>query len=510
MLPVPREALDNIQRIVVLDPRRKCVRHFILRIQDCAGNGLCLIRELLPDMGHEYAVTLASQRHDRLLVDVSIGITFAGLERMAVPPPYLGVFYGLTPTFAEGAVQRAAGLGDVGHSAAEHWESAFQPNRAHMLLTLHSNTPGQLDNTRSKLEELFRKFHLDVLTELNGQQLPRPNEMSTDDSDPNTETWVHFGYRDGLSRVKIPGVHGEHGSEFHAPGEFLLGYSNDAGFNPWLLPLADEKVRLFFSNGSFGVFRKMKQDVHAFEAQVKIWARELAAAYPSSSSMGVELDLWKAIVKAKLCGRRPDGGQPGRLDPGDESSKECYERMTGAPLRSRRSAFDAVIYKDDPDGIDGIICPYGAHTRRMNPRGGAVAHKRSRPLIRRGVPYGPAYQSRDDEHQRGLLGHFFCASIEGQFEHLLAQWADRVPLGSPDPGTAKDPFIGQHDDPNACFVVPRPNGRPHVLTGFRPMVTTLGTLYAFYPSRRAMQQMVDLDYLPEDDASRLSWEGIPP
>jgi signal transduction histidine kinase len=33
---------------------------------------------------------------------------------------------------------------------------------------------------------------------------------------------------------------------------------------------------------------------------------------------------------------------------------------------------------------------------------------------------------------RGLMGQFFCASIEDQYEHLVGQWADRVPLASAD------------------------------------------------------------------------------
>ena len=44
--------------------------------------------------------------------------------------------------------------------------------------------------------------------------------------------------------------------------------------------------------------------------------------------------------------------------------------------------------------------------------------------------------------KRGLLGLFFCASLEDQFEHLLSQWGDATPMGPPNRGTAKDPFIG--------------------------------------------------------------------
>jgi deferrochelatase/peroxidase EfeB len=140
-------------------------------------------------------------------------------------------------------------------------------------------------------------------------------------------------------------------------------------------------------------------------------------------------------------------------------------------------------YTNDPDGLG---CPFGSHVRRMNPRGGPVAHKQPRPLLRRGLPYGEAWRKDLDEEQaaqpRGLMGHFFCASIEDQFEHLVGQWAERVPLGSPDPSRARDPFIGSHEPQDGAFVVPQAQGAPLRLKGLSRYTRTRGLAYLFYPS----------------------------
>lgn len=91
--------------------------------------------------------------------------------------------------------------------------------------------------------------------------------------------------------------------------------------------------------------------------------------------------------------------------------------------------------------------------------------------------------------ERGLVGLFFCASLEDQFEHLLSEWVEKKPMGPPDRGRAKDPLIGHHDDPGAEFHIPRPGADPLVLTFDQPFVRTRGTLYALFPSRTGLQRI---------------------
>ena len=54
-------------------------------------------------------------------------------------------------------------------------------------------------------------------------------------------------------------------------------------------------------------------------------------------------------------------------------------------------------YPDDVpelDDFDGVHCPMGTHIRRANPRGAQIVQRSAnytRPLVRRGMPYGPPY-----------------------------------------------------------------------------------------------------------------------
>ena len=112
-------------------------------------------------------------------------------------------------------------------------------------------------------------------------------------------------------------------------------------------------------------------------------------------------------------------------------------------------------------------------------------------MFRRGVPYTYHVQLADGTThvERGLLGLFFCASIEDQFEHLLSEWIEKMPMGPPSLGNAKDPIVGQHDGSKTSFHIPGNAGGLR-LDGFdEPFVTTRGTLYALFPSQRALSEI---------------------
>jgi hypothetical protein len=97
------------------------------------------------------------------------------------------------------------------------------------------------------------------------------------------------------------------------------------------------------------------------------------------------------------------------------------------------------------------------------------------------MPYGPKFDHEPDK-PRGLLGLFFCASLEDQFEHLLIEWGNANPMGPDNRGNAKDPLVGNYQDPRAFFDIPMPGEPLRQLDAFTRYVTTRGTLYAFFPS----------------------------
>ena len=452
---------DEVQSLVLRPARAKSVAHLLLRVPPGRG-GEALAQLARAQLQAPLTAGPDSAVEERL--QCTLGFSYRALEALCVPPAYLRLFSRLSPAFAQGAPLRSLQLGDSGASAPANWRQGFQLDHAHVLLTLHGPCPA-VRALALKLKLSWRaQFGPACVQSLRGDRLGAPGGQQGE--------WVHFGYRDGETDHHIAGVHNtSKRSTEHAPGEFLLGYPDDRGFNRFSLPLAPVKVRSFFANSSFGVLRPMRQDVFMFEQAVQAWRRQAEAAFGQAISAD-----W---VKAKLCGRWPSGEaiRPGQFQPGSNDLQ--------------------LAFKDDPDGFG---CPWSAHVRRMNPQGQGDAHQRDRPLVRRGTPFGPAnWGALDDRRVRGLLGFFFCSSVEDQFEHLLGQWANRRPLGAPDDSRSNDPLAGQHEIESDPMFVPRANGQPLALTGFQPWTQTLGTVYAWHPSRIGVQRILEQNYVSPDD-----------
>ena len=132
--------------------------------------------------------------------------------------------------------------------------------------------------------------------------------------------------------------------------------------------------------------------------------------------------------------------------------------------------------------------------------------------MRRGAPYGRTWEDdKSADAERGLLGLFFCSSIENQFEHLLGEWADRVPMGNLDEGNAKDPLASRHEDPDASFVLPGDalqRGGVTEFKGLKPFVRTRGTAYLLYPTSDGLEQLATEDHghLWVDEVDREDYE----
>jgi deferrochelatase/peroxidase EfeB len=480
-------ALAEIQRPVLRSSSRRFVAHAILRFKKSA-EARRLIDWLSTQPGFVDSSAKLSDQPDA--AELSLGFTYRGLERLRVPALYLRVFQNLAPAFSHGAPVRAAEhLGDTGEGAAQWWESAFRLEDAHAIVTVQAETAAAIKQQKDQLQAQIEvsRGAVEINVWLDGERLDGPGGPGGPEG--AKEFWTHFGFRDGLSKVYVRGAvdptDGTDSTDAHEPGEFVLGHTNDGGYNPWALSDLPQKMRSLFHNASFGAFRKIEQDEPRFQSSVERWAAQVLTerGLPADPK---NMEWSKQYVKAKLCGRWPQGWQ---FDPLNEDQPELSSKVP-----------KHINFSKDSEGFG---CPFGAHIRRMNPRdvgnvNEGVVHARQRPLMRRGMPYGPVFDDAPSQ-ERGLLGLFFCASLEDQFEHLLGQWADRVPLGLPDKGNAKDPLIGQHEDGNAVFDIPRKANPSHLLDGFLNFARTRGTLYAFYPSRRALTLLSAGDYAPDDD-----------
>ncbi len=469
------EDLRAVPALVLRAPSGPSVAHVVLTIPDCADAGaraLGVLATLRPCFGPQPSSNSFC----------SVGFSFAGLERLGLPQGYLRIFRRLAPAFTAGAALRAARCGDGFANAAERPWACLEQRRAHVLVSFHGPTGPTEALASSLAAEWLVAFQGLVAAHggrctgvgppawcgvQNGQRLGAPQHQVGE--------WVHFGFRDGLSEVCIDDSSPRPAApdcRHHEPGAMLLGHVNDEGFNVFALGRATDKVRGLFRNSSFGVLRPMVQDLAAFDDAVNRWAGALTRL----GGKPVTTDF----VRAKLSGRWPSGLL---LRPGD----------TNEPPQGS--------LKLDLTGDDqGRGCPFGSHVRRMRAAPDRYGRVFERPLQRRSIPYGPAdwLGTSNDAAERGLIGHFFCASIEDQFEHLLGQWAARPPLGFEPDDSAADPLIGPHADPDATLRVPLEQQRPRYLAGFRPWTTPLGTMYAWYPSGPALTAVLQRDYEPDD------------
>ena len=457
---------DDVQRIVLCSSRWQESRQLVLGFgkRQSPQRFLQLLRE-----AHCWPACAGGSKPE---VQASLGFSRRGLEGAHVPKHVLALFALKAPAYYAGAALRAHRyLGVSGRNGPGAWDPAFSFMALDAVLSLHGMEGNVLDKRVKCIRELARGCDVQV------QQLPAARRLTPPPGETNDPkaSWVHFGYRDGLSQIGVEGwtptqrLSAPKPVSPNAAGEFVLGHPQGGGANPWIAgpgtKVWPEELRNFFHNGSFGVLNQVEQDAEAFELFV------------NAKPLGLE----PRNLKGKLCGRYTDGNS------------------LGATQHAPENDFD---YSQDDKGYG---CPFGAHARRMNPRNDSLPDAtRPRLLLRRGMPYGqPLWASASPpSEERGLIGQFFCASIEDQFEHLVGQWADRVPLGSADRGSARDPLIGAHEPGDGGFEIPQGAGMPPLLLeGLLPFTRTAGVAYLFYPSVSVLEKLVRscLWHAPDQD-----------
>jgi deferrochelatase/peroxidase EfeB len=460
-LPSETPALDfaDIQGIILCDYTLPLVRHFLLRI-DSAGGGrrfLAVLSEanLAPLRITSTADWVQNQRRDYCL---NIGLTYTGLAALNLPTTTLASF-APAEAFARGAAARAALIGDINDSAPSQWKKPLATTDVHILLSLYTGLQQVEDQART-LRAMFHQYQLTELYCAEGALLSDPRPHGGD----LPGVLIHFGYRDNISQPKIAGAPAPQYATARTvtvqPGAFLLGYPSQwQGFR-YPVPRPPELGK----NGSFAAFRILQQHVREFEEYLT----------KAAAATGME----RETVAAKLCGRWRNG-------------TPLVQSPTAPPSPSAQpNDFD---YADDPYGYK---CPFDSHIRRTNPRGDIIAGSdgAQHPIIRRGMPYGPRYDSaagKDDGAERGLLGLFICVSLEDQFEFLMTDWMNRGGVRPELPSRARDITVTSSVFGGTSFRVPTPDG-VIVLPKFSHFVTTRGAAYCFLPSLTALRYLGNL------------------
>ncbi len=478
--------LADIQGFVLRAYRMPMVRHFLLAVSVPAQARMQLGRLVSGDESDTPQVTTAADWHvgfapgprddpadaPRFTPDycLNIGITWPGLVALEVPERVPALSFMSFGAFIEGAAERAELVGDTDASSPRNWIGGFGTGDDHVLVTLHAISPEAITHYSDRLREWMSER--DAFREIWRQDGMALTEMQNGQPVPTSR--VHFGYTDGLTTPTVRGGPENYPSDHQQPCE------------PWLFVLRDDATnyvvpqpRALGRNGSFAVFKKVEADVVGFED------------FLQSNRDTIDPEL----LAAKMCGRWRNG-VPLALSPETDSP-------AGGISPEQLNDFEYVL-ADGSGDPKGIRCPVGAHIRRVNPRGQPVAGQgrpggsnNSHRLIRRGMPYGPAYDPGKpyDGIERGMLFHFINSSIENQYEFVLRRWvndgefAGGVRLAP----SSKDPLVGTQDPAESSFVIPQAGGGPPIeVTGLSNFVTTRAAAYVFLPSITAIRLIANL------------------
>jgi Dyp-type peroxidase family len=437
----------NIQGFVVRGYRLPYAGYVFLRIDD-AARARAALTEFIPQ------VITAEHWTDKPESGINVAFSFEGLRALGLQDRSLDAF---PEEFRAGMASRAAVLGDIGESAPENWEAPFRDGDGHVLVMVSAKDAAALEARNERVREAAdRTGGASVV----GFQLGAALEGGRE----------HFGYADGFAQPAIedsgfdalPGQGALNGDGWRPirAGEFILGYPDEQG-SPTPAPPPDS----FGVNGSFLVYRKLRQDVAAFRRRL----REAAALYPGGEE----------LLAAKIVGRWRDGTpldrSPHRPDPG----------IVADPRQN--NAFD---YGKDPAGLR---CPVGAHVRRMNPRrslpfDGKLVNRHR--IIRRGITYGdPLPEGADDDGKdRGVIFMCLQGNLARGFEFVQSQWANggnAFRLG-PD----QDVILGPQDTEGPPKMT-IPGEPPFFLGPLSRVVTVRGGEYYFTPGINGLRYLAE-------------------
>ena len=224
-------------------------------------------------------------------------------------------------------------------------------------------------------------------------------------------------------------------------------------------------------NCTFNAFRVLEQDVRGFEAYLDRTATELLGHKDVNELLAPDAEVAISAALSRPC--KP----PLALSP---------DRPDASISRTDFDYGDAIRYPN------GSRCPYGSHVRRTNPRGAQIVQRVanfSRRLIRRGMPYGAAFDPKNpDTEERGLLGNFIGASLGAQFEAMSCDWVN-VGLQDPRVTGSNDPLIGANAIETGWFDLLLKSGATIRLRSLPRFVTTRGGAYTFLPSIAAIRYL---------------------
>lgn len=455
----------------------------------------------------------AAEPQDLTSCWLAVAFSFAGLTALT---PDAGAFSDLE--FRQGLVASAARLGDATDQIPA-WKIGRPNNTPDLFLVIAADDDAERERAAEEWRVFARSLGLSVVYDESGHDL----SFYSDAQHSYPSGIEHFGFKDGISQPGIRGVlpdgsyltprigssavndddtvpeYAEPGKPLVCLGQFLLGHPRQLDNFPrqpgTSVPLGTAPGAVapaWARNGSFLVFRRLRQDVAAF--------RDFAAA--AADQIGLP-EFPTSRVAAMLVGRWPSGAPLIRSPLRDNPAEATEARANAFAYGSDNPALGL------PDDSQGTICPVAAHLRKVNPRDGdtdqgASSATLSRRLLRRGIPYGPPLPEgqRDGKFvDRGLFFLSYQASISLQFEFLGRQWMNSSDLPrNPSPhaeGLGFDMLVGQNTaSDRSRFAYVRATGIDCPIStsnnAVKDWVIATGGGYFFAPSISALRDVLSL------------------
>ena len=398
---------------------------------------------------------------------MNLAFTHEGLGKLGVAKSELAQF---PDEFCEGMRSRKSIIGDVGDNDPNRWPIDLGTRPIHALMIVAADSK----------EDLNREvLHFVGHAASHGVSLVFQQEGMTQPDAPGHE---HFGFRDGISQPGIRGLAASSwsdGSSEDGPhrdvvagGEFVLGYPRERPLTQDPADAPPTPQPEWTKNGSYLVFRRLRQDVKGF--------RDFLSS--EAAKLGMTVDL----LGAKLVGRYRSGAP---LVGADDAAEDPGTTKSDVLQKDKINDFG---YSTDPHGTQ---VPRAAHIRKSYPRdqraSGNEPAERPR-ILRRGIPFGQSFRHGNPPHSpfgadprfpndRGLCFVSYQRSIRDQFELIQCSWVNQEAV--PEPGDGVDPVASQAS-PKRTIRVPGAATDPVHLPQL--WVTTTGGEYFFSPSVSAL------------------------
>ncbi len=515
--------LDEIQGNILAGFNKDHQRFLFLRIDD-VGKAKQWLQQLIPHISTTTAVKAfnddfrATRRKHRGEVNMptaswlNVAFTFAGLSKLGASgtEQFPGEFQG-------GMASRKNAIGDLDRSDPAKWQEPFtDPQSLHVLVLVAADLPHDLER---KTNHVLGGLHAGGLHLLHNQH----GEVRTDL--PGHE---HFGFKDGVSQPGVKGFtlsvndhpdpnsghQGVPGQDLLWPGEFVLGYPTQVpitqdgfdGPNPTQGPNSASGPA-WTKNGSYLVFRKLRQDVAAFKNNVngtattlgispEVYGAKIIGRYASGCPMqptAYEVDV------DQLPDLKPNAGDgfPASFDPNAGDPAAVHSELLTDNMNNN---FE---YGSD---LKGTWVPRPGHVRKAYPRDeqflqadGTVdpasplneSFTQTHRLLRRGIPFGEPFHVngdatlKDDGVDRGLLFLCYQKCIASQFEFVQSAWVNNPDF--PQGADGVDPIMAQ----SASGAIQCPIKGAVKTVDVPHFVVTEGGEYFFQPSISALHLMAE-------------------